>query len=257
MSEFSINADGELERRRHAAVGLVWRVNSLLELHPRTMNLDIRDVMKPAELQEDQRQNELIRMSANNHMKCLAAFYKRLNPEATSVKILDGVHSALPLYDTMTQTNIMLLATNLELPNNRSLGAISVTVRDEYVLSGNTIYMNDDGQFEGYSDVKPRDDRLVTEALELVGVGRRDLVVPVLSGVIQETELAGCLSKLRPIVAETYDAIETERFLNDLEQRYHQKVSSRSTAEELGLAGMSSGEIEDLIEILKDAESWS
>lgn len=219
--------------------------------------MDIRDVKKGVDEHEQLPQNELIRMSADNHMKCLASFYKRLHPDATSVKVLDGVHSALPLYDTVSERNIMLLATTLILPDEDSLQAVSVTVRDEYVLSGNTIYMDGYGRFEAYSDVKPRDDSLVIEALELVGVGRRDLVVPVLSGVVHPDELAEHIEALRPVVAERYDNEETERFLSALETRYHEKSQSRAVADELGLSKMSSGEIEDILTILEPASDWS
>lgn len=257
MNRFENQGLSEGERQQRAAVGLTWRVNEILRDHPRTMNMDIRDVNKPLVNDEQQHQNELIKMSANNHMKCLAAFYKRLHPDAKVVKVVDGMHSALPLYDTMTGANIMLLATNLELTGDRSLGAISVTVRDEYVLTGSTIYLNDDGDFEAYSDVKPRDDKLVTEALELVGVGKRDLVVPVLSGIIPLSELAESLEALRPVIAEKYDDAETERFLSDLEKRYHEKAQSRAAEEELGLSRMSSNEIEEILTILEPAENWS
>lgn len=257
MNRFESQGLSEGERQQRAAVGLSWRVNEILSNHPRTMNMDIRDVNKPLAEDEQQHQNELIKMSANNHMKCLAAFYKRLHPDAKVVKVVDGMHSALPLYDTVTGRNIMLLATNLELTGDRSLGAISVTVRDEYVLTGSTIYLNDDGDFEAYSDVKPRDDKLVTEALELVGVGKRDLVVPILSGIIPLSELAESLSALRPIVAEKYDEEDVEKFLADLEKRYHEKAQSRATADELGLSRMTSDEIEDTLTILEQADNWS
>lgn len=257
MNHFENSERSEYEKKQHAAVDLVWRVNEILEANPRTLNMDIRDVIQSNSSDIEPRQDELIRMSANNHLKCLAAFYKRLYPDATSVKVQDGTHSALPLYDTMTNTNIMLLATTLQLQDDRSLGAVTVTVRDEYVLSGSTIYLNDDGRIEAYNEIKPRDDKLVIEALELVGVGRRDMVVPVLSGVLNEAELIEYLDALKPIISENYDDAEVQRFLADLENRYREKVQSRKEADEMGLSTMSSGEIEDLLTILEPASDWS
>lgn len=219
--------------------------------------MDIRDVKNGIDEDEQLPQNELIRMSADNHMKCLASFYKRLHPDATSVKVLDGVHSALPLYDTAAERNIMLLATTLILPDEDSLQAVSVTVRDEYILSGNTIYMDGYGRFEAYSDVKPRDDSLIIEALKVVGVGKRDLVVPILNGILRPDKLAEHIEALRPIVAEIYDYEETEQFLSALQGRYHEKSQSRAVADELGLSKMSSGEIEDILTILEPASDWS
>lgn len=257
MNRFESEGLSEGARQQRAAVGLTWRVNEILSAHPRTMNMDIRDVIEAQPTTLEQRQDELIRMSANNHMKCLAAFYKRLHPDAKVVKVVDGMHSALPLYDTMTGTNFMLIATNLELIGDRSLGAISVTVRDEYILRGSTIYINDDGAFEAYCDVKPRDDTFVTEALGLVGVGRRDLVVPILAGIIPLGELAESLDALRPVIEEKYDEEDASRFLADLEKRYHEKAQSRAAEEELGLSRMSSNEIEEILTILEPADNWS
>lgn len=257
MNTFEYDSRSEKEKQQRAAIGLVWRVNDLLIEHPETLNMDIRDVYESNPSNIEPRQDELIRMSANNHMKCLAAFYKRLNPDATSVKVQDGTHSALPLYDTITNSNIMLLATTLLLEDDKSIGAVTVTIRDEYVLSGSTIYICDDGRCEAYNDIKPRDDALVVESLELVGVGRRDMVVPILSGVIDQKELEDYLTDLRPVIAESYSDDEIDRYFAALLGRYYEKVRSRATADELGLSTMTSNEIDDVLNALQHLDNNS
>lgn len=256
MSEYGVGALNEHEKQKNTAVALVRRVNDVLLEHPRTLSLDIRDLQRPGTGELDARQGELIRMSANNHVNCLAAFYKRQNPTATSMSVEEGVHSALPLYDSMTGNNVMLLATTLLLPGDCSLQAITVTVRDEYVLTGSTIYVEENGAFEAMNDMKARDDGLIAEALDLVGVGRRDLVLPLLSGAVPVFEIAGCLEALRPVVAERYGDAETERFLQALEHRYHEKRRAEETAKEFGLSDMSASEMEDLLAQLEPANDW-
>lgn len=257
MNNFESRHDSEHDRQRDAAISLVRRVNDILIAHPRSINMDIRDIQNSNGADDQPRQNELIRMSAKNHMQCLAAFYKRVHPDATSVKIFDGAHSALPIYDAISSRNAMLLATTLILPEEDSLQAVTVTVRDEYVLNGSTIYMDGDGRFEAYNEIKPRDDKLVAESLELVGIGKRDLIVPILSGVVHPKDLDEYIDALRPIIAEKYDKFESERFLKDIEKRYHEKSQSRAIADELGLSRMSSNEIEDILTILEPADSWT
>lgn len=257
MSEFGVDSQNEHEKRKNAAVALIRRVNDILLEHPRTLSLDIHELQRSELDKNDPRQDELIRMSAKNHLNCLAAFYKRQYPDVKMIRIDAGVHSALALHDAITNNNMMLLATTLLLPDDRSLQAIGVTVRDEYVLASSTVYMADDGTFEAMNDVKARDDGLVKEALELVDVGRRDLVIPLLSGAVHALEVDRCLDELRDIVASQYDENETDRFLRAVENRYYQKRRADETASELGVAGMASSEMEELLTVLEPVDDWA
>ncbi|USN96249.1 MAG: hypothetical protein H6797_04195 [Candidatus Nomurabacteria bacterium] len=255
MSEFGARERSEYEKQQDAVIALVERVNDVLLSHARTQSLDVVELHR-SEVANDESdgQNELMRMSAKSHVHCLAAFYKRLYPDATSVRLEDGVHSALPLHDAVTGNKMMLLATTLILAEGRSLQAVSVTVRDEYVLSGSTVYMNDDGRFETMSSARSRDDELINEALELVGAGKRDMVLPLLSGAMSPNDLTEGLNALRNFVAEHYDQAETERFMQAIETRYHDKRRSEATAKELGLLEMSADEIEELLTTLESVE---
>jgi len=257
MSEFKAGASGEYDKQQNAAVALVRRVNEVLIENQRTLSLEIRDLESSRPTDMNPRHDELVRMSARNHLNCLAAFYKRIYPETVSIRIEDGVHSALPLRDAVTGHNLMLLATTLILPEECSLQAVTVSLRDEYLVTSSTIYMNDDGRFEAVSAMKPKDDGLIMEAIQLVGMGRRDMVIPVLSAVIDPDEVTAYLDALRPVVAEQYDEAETERFLADVRNRYDESRRADETVKQLGLLGMSSVEIEDVLTALEPIDRWS
>ncbi|MCA9335027.1 hypothetical protein KC953_02690, partial [Candidatus Saccharibacteria bacterium] len=203
-----------------------------------------------------QERDELIRLSARNHLQSLAAFYKRLYPESNAVHVEDGVHSALPLRNVINGDNIMFLATTLILDEGRSVDLISVSSRDEYVLSNSSVFMNDDGRFETVGMIKARDDGLIDEALRLVEVGKRNLVLPLLSGVVHPNDVASRLNELRKVVAESYDDDATERFISNVENCYHEKRQTAQMAKELGLVEMSLSEIEDVLSRLASIEDY-
>lgn len=257
MSEFGVAIPYERERRQNAASELVQRVNEILMIHPNTKTLDIRELNGANNLKAMSSQESLMRISAENNLNELAGFYRAIHPESVDVAIMDGAYSVLPPYEIETGEQVVLSTTILLLPDNRVLQTVGIAVRDEYVMSASTIHMYDDGQYAAMSSVRPRQNPLMTQALEIVGVTKSDIIVPLFSGRIHPTELEENLAALRTIVAAKYDEDQTDRFIDNVRDYYNQRIQSRSTAQNLGTTQMSSEDMDELLMRLLPMPRWA
>lgn len=257
MSELRFNVENEREQQQRAAIELVKRVNDVVFDHRRTANIDIRTIDDPYIETSDWRKQELLRISGKSHMRGLAQFYQSLHPDVTSLAIHEGVHSALPFQDGPDHKDVMLLATTLILPGDQALQAVAITVRDEFVTTGSTIYMDESGRFNAEIDIKPRNDELLTEALRIVGRGPLGSVVALFSATAHPSQVAAHIDNLRPVVREHYNGLEAERFLLAVKDRYFAQLNAGSEARKIGTSIMSSQEMHEMIDILHDAETWA
>lgn len=257
MNEFGNTLSNEHERRHDAVAVLVDRVTEILMLHPDTQTLDIRELNGTNNLKNFSDREALMRMSAETQISELAKFYKAINPDCGDVAIVDGMYSVLPPYEMETGEQVVLSTTILALPDERAIQTVGIAIRDDYVMSASTIHRYDDGQFAAMSSVRPRQNPLMTQALEIVGVAKSDIIVPLFSGRIHPTELEENLAALRTIVAAKYDEDQTDRFIDNVRDYYNQRIQSRSTAQNLGTTQMSSEDMDELLMRLLPMPRWA
>lgn len=254
MSEFGVDVDGDYEKQRDGATALVRRVNDILLAHPETQNLNIRDLqqLSGSSIQKS-RKDEVLHMSADKDLGVLLEHYMRHYPDKKTISINEGMHSVLPLRDSVSGIGVIFFATTLLLPEGRWFQTVNVTIRDEYIQTNSRISLDDSGVFDARQSVKARDDRLMTEAVLLLGAENRDLFIPLFNAEIEDDEVPSYLDSLRPIVAEQYDENETRRFLQEVETRYHEKRRSDETAQGLNIFGMTSEDMQELLAKLEFA----